>query len=140
MELLLQARNLMKKRARIYAHKLLEQLSWKSNTKYRPKEEFVYLLDWIKKPTTVGVVGLPNIGKSSLLNSLKRSHAVNVGATPGLTRFMQVVQLDKNVKLVDCLGVVMLKSGESGAITTLQNCIKNEKLQDPIASVNKINL
>ncbi|GJT36535.1 guanine nucleotide-binding protein-like NSN1 [Tanacetum coccineum] len=91
----------------------------------------------IKKPTTVDVVGLPNIGKSSLLNSLKRSHAVNVGATPGLTRFMQVVQLDKNVKLVDCLGVVMLKSGESDVVTALRNCIKIEKLQDPIASVKK---
>ncbi|GJV52401.1 guanine nucleotide-binding protein-like NSN1 [Tanacetum coccineum] len=73
----------------------------------------------IKKSTTMGVVGLPNVGKSSLINSLKRRHAVNVEATPGLTRFMQVVQLDKNVKLVDCLGVVMLKSGESYAVTTL---------------------
>nr|GEW63335.1 guanine nucleotide-binding protein-like NSN1 [Tanacetum cinerariifolium] len=92
----------------------------------------------IKKSTTVGVVGLPNVGKSSLINSLKRCHAVNVGATPGLTRFMQVVQLDKNVKLVDCPGVVMLKSGESDAVTALRNCIKIEKLQDPIASVKEI--
>ncbi|GJV52402.1 reverse transcriptase domain-containing protein [Tanacetum coccineum] len=83
----------------------------------------------IKKSTTMGVVGLPNVGKSSLINSLKRRHAVNVEATPGLTRFMQVVQLDKNVKLVDCIGVVMLKSGESDAVTALQNCIKIEKLQ-----------
>ena len=30
--------------------------------------------------------GLPNVGKSSLINSLKRSKACNVGATPGLTK------------------------------------------------------
>ena len=84
----------------------------------------------------MGVVGLPNVGKSSLINSLKRCHAVNVGATPGLTRSMQVVQLDKNVKLVDCPGVVTLKSGENDAVIALRNCIKIEKLQDPIASGN----
>lgn len=35
---------------------------------------------------TVGVVGMPNVGKSSLINSLKRSKACNVGAKPGVTR------------------------------------------------------
>lgn len=43
----------------------------------------------MKTAITVGVVGLPNVGKSSLINSLKRTRAVSVGATPGLTRSMQ---------------------------------------------------
>jgi Predicted GTPases len=32
------------------------------------------------------ILGLPNVGKSSIINSLKRSRACNVGATPGVTK------------------------------------------------------
>ncbi|KAI5648493.1 hypothetical protein M9H77_34498 [Catharanthus roseus] len=92
----------------------------------------------IKKSITVGIIGLPNVGKSSLINSLKRSHVVNVGATPGLTRSLQEVQLDKNVKLLDCPGVVLLKSAENDASIALRNCKRIEKLEDPIAPVKEI--
>lgn len=39
----------------------------------------------IKTSVTVGVIGYPNVGKSSVINSLKRSKACGVSATPGFT-------------------------------------------------------
>ncbi|KAK3150048.1 hypothetical protein QOZ80_3AG0227060 [Eleusine coracana subsp. coracana] len=92
----------------------------------------------LKLAITVGIVGLPNVGKSSLINSLKRSRVVNVGSTPGVTRSMQEVHLDKRVKLLDCPGVVMLKSSDSGVSVALRNCKRVEKMDDLVSPVKEI--
>lgn len=60
-----------------------------------------------KQLITVGIVGFPNVGKSSLINSLKRSKAAATGNLPGVTKSMQEVQLDKNIVLIDSPGVVL---------------------------------
>ncbi|KAG2489950.1 hypothetical protein HYH03_011581 [Edaphochlamys debaryana] len=91
----------------------------------------------IKTSITVGVVGLPNVGKSSLINSLKRQRVAQVGNTPGVTKSVQEVVLDKHIKLLDSPGVVFANA-ENDAAAALRNAIKVEKLSDPIAPVAEI--
>ncbi|CAG8616116.1 9708_t:CDS:2 [Funneliformis caledonium] len=94
----------------------------------------------IKTSITVGVIGFPNVGKSSVINSLKRSKVCGVGASPGLTKSAQEIHLDKNIKLLDCPGIVFTRNqwGDGHAEILLRNCIKVELLDDPIPPVELI--
>uniref|UniRef100_A0A8D2DGM6 Guanine nucleotide-binding protein-like 3 n=1 Tax=Sciurus vulgaris TaxID=55149 RepID=A0A8D2DGM6_SCIVU len=55
----------------------------------------------------VGVIGFPNVGKSSIINSLKRERICNVGVSMGLTRNMQVVPLDKQITIIDSPSLIV---------------------------------
>jgi nuclear GTP-binding protein len=68
----------------------------------------------LKQSINVGIVGLPNVGKSSLVNSLKRSRVAKVGNQPGVTKNIQEISLDKQVTLLDSPGVVFSEVGEDG--------------------------
>ncbi|KAF9041754.1 P-loop containing nucleoside triphosphate hydrolase protein [Hymenopellis radicata] len=56
---------------------------------------------------SVGLVGQPNVGKSSLLNALFGTHKVQVSKTPGKTKHFQTLFWTSEVRLVDCPGLVM---------------------------------
>lgn len=95
--------------------------------------------DKIKTSITVGVVGYPNVGKSSLINSLKRAKVCNVGSTPGVTRKDQLIRLDSNIKLIDCPGIVFAKAtNENQAQVMLRNCVRTELLKDPLIAIKFI--
>lgn len=60
----------------------------------------------MKGYVTIGCCGFPNVGKSSLLNSLNGRKVVSVSRTPGHTKHLQTIFLTKNVRLCDCPGLV----------------------------------
>lgn len=57
--------------------------------------------------TTIGLVGYPNVGKSSTINALMQEKKVSVSATPGKTKHFQTLFLDTDLLLCDCPGLVM---------------------------------
>lgn len=60
-----------------------------------------------KQKTTIGLVGYPNVGKSSTINALLGAKKVSVSATPGKTKHFQTVYLSPEIILCDCPGLVL---------------------------------
>lgn len=90
-----------------------------------------------KKLITVGIVGYPNVGKSSLINSLKRSKAAATGNTPGVTKAMQEINLDKDIILLDSPGVVLSSTDQTDSLI-LRSAIRVEELVDPVRPVQAL--
>lgn len=83
----------------------------------------------IKTGVTCAVVGFPNVGKSSVINSLARSKVCSVGPTAGHTKTTQEVSIDKAVKLLDSPGVLFGGSAEKQA---MRGALNASALADPI--------
>ncbi|XP_031628850.1 guanine nucleotide-binding protein-like 3 homolog [Contarinia nasturtii] len=95
----------------------------------------------IKTSIRVGIVGIPNVGKSSIINSLTRGRACNVGCTPGVTRVMQEVELDSKIKLIDCPGIVFTQARNAGEQITsnvLKNAQRVSDVKDPFKVAESI--
>ncbi|RMA97693.1 YlqF/YawG family GTPase [Hydrogenothermus marinus] len=64
----------------------------------------------------VGILGYPNVGKSSLINSLKRKKVATTSPKPGMTRGKQLIKLDENIFLIDTPGIITLEYPEDLAL------------------------
>eukprot|EP00916_Digyalum_oweni_P015405 GHVL01025211.1.p1 GENE.GHVL01025211.1~~GHVL01025211.1.p1 ORF type:complete len:417 (+),score=75.74 GHVL01025211.1:28-1278(+) len=91
-----------------------------------------------KLSLTVGIIGYPNVGKSSVVNSLKRkAGVVKVGGEAGVTKTLQEVNLDSKIKLVDSPGVLF--EGSQGDVNcVLRNTIKLSTVQNPVWIVEEL--
>lgn len=71
-----------------------------------PQEPLIEPLPGQESLIQIGLVGYPNVGKSSTINSLVGSKKVSVSSTPGKTKHFQTIRLSDKVLLCDCPGLV----------------------------------
>ncbi|RNF11115.1 putative GTPase [Trypanosoma rangeli] len=89
-----------------------------------------------RKSIVVGVIGYPNVGKSSIINALKQKHVVGVGNTPGFTTGTTEVELRSDIRVIDCPGVV--SPGEDNGDVVLRNAVKVSNIADPFTVVQRL--
>lgn len=63
----------------------------------------------LRRSARVMVVGMPNVGKSSIINKLTRTSKTKVGAKAGVTRQQQWVKVNPKLDLLDTPGIIPMK-------------------------------
>ena len=63
----------------------------------------------LNRPVRAMVVGIPNVGKSTFINSFAKKAAAKTGNKPGVTRGNQWIRLNKNLELLDTPGILWPK-------------------------------
>ncbi|XP_056644457.1 nucleolar GTP-binding protein 2 [Diorhabda sublineata] len=83
-----------------------------------------------KKQISVGFIGYPNVGKSSVINTLRSKKVCKVAPIAGETKVWQYITLMKRIYLIDCPGVVY-PSAETDVEKVLKGVVRVELVNDP---------
>ena len=71
-----------------------------------PKIQALMEKGLLRRPARAMVVGMPNVGKSSVINKLTKSSKTKIGAKAGVTRQQQWVRINPKLELLDTPGII----------------------------------
>lgn len=93
------------------------------------------------RKTRILILGIPNVGKSTLINRLVGKKATNVGNKPGVTKSLEWIRINNELELLDTPGILWPKlSGENIALNLASmTAIKEEILNKEQVAIYIIN-
>ena len=96
----------------------------------------------LNRPVRAMVVGIPNVGKSTFINSFAGKAATKTGNKPGVTKGKQWIRLNKQVELLDTPGILWPKFEDQsvGMKLALIGSIKDEILNADELALELINV
>lgn len=119
----------------------------KNNSKILSRLELIEFFKDIKKShpsckdkenIVIGLMGYPNVGKSSTINALLQAKKVSVSATPGKTKHFQTLFLDREIILCDCCGLVLPSFCYTKADMILNGILPIDQMRDHVPPVNTL--
>lgn len=84
-----------------------------------------------RKQISVGLIGYPNVGKSSIINTLRKKKVATVAPIPGETKVWQYVTLMKRIYLIDCPGIVPPNHNDTPQDILLRGVVRVEMVEQP---------
>lgn len=90
-----------------------------------------------KQAISVGFVGYPNVGKSSVINTLRTKNVCKVAPIPGETKVWQYITLTKRIFLIDCPGVVY-QNKDSETDVVLKGVVRVTNLKDAADHIGEV--
>ncbi|KAF3938810.1 hypothetical protein ABW19_dt0204107 [Dactylella cylindrospora] len=91
-----------------------------------------------RKQISVGLIGYPNSGKSSIINTLRKEKVCNVAPIPGETKVWQYVTLMKRIFLIDCPGIVPPSMSDTTTDILLRGVVRSEKVEHPAQYISAL--
>jgi nuclear GTP-binding protein len=83
-----------------------------------------------RQQISVGFIGYPNVGKSSVVNTLRKKKVCKTAPIAGETKVWQYVTLMRRIYLIDCPGVVY-PQGDTETQIILKGVVRVENVKDP---------
>ena len=107
-----------------------------------PRIQAIMAKGLLRRPARVMVVGMPNVGKSSIINKLTRSSKTKTGAKAGVTRQQQWVRINPKLELLDTPGIIPMRQGDQEIAKKLAfvNSISENAYSNEIVAQELLNI